>query len=236
MAVRARVQLRHLPETRIFRLPVGERREAALADRLIAVRLRLVGLVDRARAYVLSSQIESVADLVLDPKAPLHEVRRMELAVRNRGDGNRREAGVRIRQRRGAGELALREARIEELIRRRGRIDGAVRNSWRDRDSSHRAEQPALKGLRVGRIRSHEIDHAARQDVAEQAEPAAQHRVRRELPGDGGSRLQDRGRRGGENRPLLRPNDLAQRLIHIVRNGIERPGEARHGVMRIQRI
>ena len=42
--------------------------------------------------------------------------------------------------------------------------------------------------------------------------------------------------RGGENRPLLRPNHLAQRLIHIVGNGIERPGEARHGVMRIQRI
>jgi hypothetical protein len=170
VAVCPRVQLRHLPETRIFRLPIGERREASLTDGLIAVGLRLVGLVDRARAYVLSAQIKSVANLVLDSQAPLHEVRRMELAVRNRGDGNGREAGVRTGQCRGAGELAFRQPRIEELIRRHGCIDSAAGNSWRDRDSSHRAEQPALKGLRVGRIRADKIDHAARQDVAEQAE------------------------------------------------------------------
>ena len=60
--------------------------------------------------------------------------------------------------------------------------------------------------------------------------------MRRDLPRDGGSGLQDRRWRGGENSPLLRLDDLAQRLIHIVGNGVERPGEAGHGVMWIQRI
>src|ERR1700674_549075 len=92
MTVRPSVQLRHWPEARIFRLPVWERRETAVADRLVAVHLRLVGLVDRARAYILSPQIESIAHLVLDCKTPLHEVGRMKLAIRNGGDRNRRKA------------------------------------------------------------------------------------------------------------------------------------------------
>ena len=69
MAVRARVQLRHRPETRICRLAVRERREAALADSLITVHLRLVGLVDRARADILSSQIECVARSGAPPRS-----------------------------------------------------------------------------------------------------------------------------------------------------------------------
>ena len=36
--------------------------------------------------------------------------------------------------------------------------------------------------------------------------------------------------------PQLCLDRLAQRLIHIVRNGIERTRQARHRVMRIQRI
>src|SRR5208283_3589098 len=95
-AVRARAQLCHWPEARICRLPVWERREATGADRLIPVDLRLIGLVDRARAYILRSQIECIADLLLHGKTPLHEIRRMELAVRNRGDCNRRKAGAGI--------------------------------------------------------------------------------------------------------------------------------------------
>jgi hypothetical protein len=59
--------------------------------------------------------------------------------------------------------------------------------------------------------------------------------VRRDLPGERGSRLQIAAA-WRRKRPEMRLNDLVQRLIHIVGNGIERPGEARHGVMRIQRI
>ena len=95
----------------------------------------------------------------------------MQLAIRNGGDGNRRKAGIAIRQGRGAGELALREALDELPIRRRRGIDGAVRHARRNGRSAHRAQQSALKGLRVRRIGSHQIGHAARQDVAEQAEP-----------------------------------------------------------------
>ncbi len=91
-------------------------------------------------------------------------------------------------------------------------------------DSADRAQQAALKRFRIRRIGAHQIDDAARQHVAEQSEAAAQHRVRRDLPGDRGSRLQDRQRRGGENRTLLRLDHLAQRLIDVVRNGIERAG------------
>src|ERR1700736_5061662 len=92
MAVRAKVQLRHWPEARIFRVPIWERRETAVADSLVAVHLRLIGLVDRARAYILSAQIECIAHLVLDCKTPLHQVRRMKLAIGNGGDRNRRKA------------------------------------------------------------------------------------------------------------------------------------------------
>ena len=71
------------------------------------------------------------------------------------------EAGVRTGECRGAGELTFHQPRIEELIRRYGCVDRAVGNFWRKRHSSHRAEHPALEGLREGRIRADEIDHAA---------------------------------------------------------------------------
>ena len=142
----------------------------------------------------------------------------------------------RIRQRRRAGKLALREAGVERLIGGDGRVDGAVRNSRRDRCSADRAQQPALKCLRVRRIHAHQIDHAARQKVAEQAEPAAQHRLRRDLPGDRGSRLQNRQRRRRENVPEMRLDHRVERLIHVVRNRVERARQPRHGVVRIQRI
>src|ERR1700722_17668810 len=113
MAVGAGIQLRHQSEAGIHRLSVWERREAALTDCLIAVHLRLIGLVDRTRAYVLGSQVEGVSDLVLHRKTPLHEVRHMECAIRHGRDRNWWKAGISARQGRGAGELALREAGVE---------------------------------------------------------------------------------------------------------------------------
>src|ERR1035438_1445470 len=122
MAVRAGIQLCNRPEAWIDRLAVREGREATLADRLIAVDLGFVGLVHGARADVLSAQIESIAELMFHAEAPLHEVRGMELAIRNGGHRNRGKAGVRICERRGAGEFALSETGIEQLICRASRV------------------------------------------------------------------------------------------------------------------
>ena len=63
VAVGAGIQLRHLPEARIFRLLVREWREASRADRLITVHLRLIRLIDGARADILRPQIELIAEV-----------------------------------------------------------------------------------------------------------------------------------------------------------------------------
>ena len=76
-------------------LAVRKWREAARAHRLVSVDLREIGLVHGARADVLRLQAGGVSELMLDAEAPLHEVRGVELAVRNGGDGNRRKAGRR---------------------------------------------------------------------------------------------------------------------------------------------
>src|SRR5216684_3465694 len=48
----------------------------------MAVDSRLVGLVHSARADILSTQIHGRADLMLQSKAPLHVIRRAQLAIR----------------------------------------------------------------------------------------------------------------------------------------------------------
>src|SRR5271167_1247536 len=108
----------------------------------------------------------------------------MELAVRNRCDRNRRQTGVSIRQGRGARELAVRKAGVEELIRGGRCVDSAVWDSRRDGRPANRAQQSSLKSFRIWRIRTDEIGDAARQDVAKQAKATSQDCVRRELPCD----------------------------------------------------
>ena len=61
VAVRAGVELRDRTKSRVLRLAIGKRRKAAFAYGLIAVHLGLVGLVYRARADVLSAQIDGAA-------------------------------------------------------------------------------------------------------------------------------------------------------------------------------
>src|SRR5204863_1468275 len=94
MAVGSGVELGDSAKSRVPRLAIGKRRKAAFAYRLIAVGLRLVGLVYRARAHILSTQIHGRADLALKSKAPLHVIRRAQRAIRDGGDGNRLKAGV----------------------------------------------------------------------------------------------------------------------------------------------
>ncbi len=84
VAVRAGGELRHRAESRIGGLHVGKRRKASLAHRLVAVHLREIGLVHRARAHVLRVQACRGSELMLDSQAPLHEVRRVKFASRAR--------------------------------------------------------------------------------------------------------------------------------------------------------
>ena len=99
MAVRAGGKLRDGAESRIGRLRVGKRSEAAVADGLIAVHLREIRLIHGARANVLHMDAARGSELVLDSEAPLHEVRRVKFAARNGGDRDRRKTvrGIRLR-------------------------------------------------------------------------------------------------------------------------------------------
>ena len=83
---------------------------------------------------------------------------------------------------------------------------------------------------------AHDVRDAARQDVAEESEAGPQHGIRRELPGERGSRLPDGQRRGRKDVPQMRLNHGVERLIDVVGDRIERPGKPRDFIMRVQRI
>src|SRR5437879_12767048 len=70
----------------IFRLEVRKCSKTALANRLITVHLRQVWLVHRTRPDILRLHTGRTSELMFDPQAPLHEVRRMEFTVRHRRD------------------------------------------------------------------------------------------------------------------------------------------------------
>src|ERR1700677_1058368 len=95
VAVRPRAQLRHGAKSRVRWLAVGKWRKTAAAHGLVTVHLCLVRLVHCARAHILCAKIDSRSDLALQPQAPLHEVGRMQLAIRNRGDGYRLQTSIR---------------------------------------------------------------------------------------------------------------------------------------------
>ena len=93
-----------------------------------------------------------------------------------------------------------------------------------------------MEGLVVRRIHPDEIRDASRHDVAEEAEARSQHRVVLELPRDRRSGLKNRERSRCEESSKVSLNRIAQRLVHIVRDGIERTLESRDLVVRVQRI
>src|ERR1019366_527618 len=55
VATRAGAEFVNVAEAPIERLVVGEGREAAIADRLIAVQLHLIGFMDGARADIINA-------------------------------------------------------------------------------------------------------------------------------------------------------------------------------------
>ncbi len=95
---------------------------------------------------------------------------------------------------------------------------------------------PPWKVLHVGRIDADHIGDAAGQNVAENSEAGAQHGLGFKLPCDRRSRLQDREGRRGKYVAEAGLNGGVQRLIHIVRDGIERAAQASNLLMRIERI
>src|SRR5271154_3338680 len=103
-AVGAGRELGHSGKSWIGWLQVGEGRETSVAHGLISVDLRKIRLVQSARPNVLSLQAAGVTHLLFNSQAPLHEVRRMKLAVRNRCDRNRRKTSCRARERRSTGK------------------------------------------------------------------------------------------------------------------------------------
>src|SRR6516225_467789 len=96
MAVRASRKLRDNTKSRVGWLQIRERTKAALADGLIPVDLRQIGLVHGSRANVLRTHAECASKLMLDSDAPLHEIRCVEFARRDCCDSNWRKTSSRI--------------------------------------------------------------------------------------------------------------------------------------------
>ena len=129
-----------------------------------------------------------------------------------------------MRTRRKAGPAEI--PKLKVLIGGHGCVNRAVGNSRRNRCAADSPEKPALEGFDVGRIDANHIGDAAGQNVAENSEAGAQHRFGFKLPCDRRSRLQDREGRRGKHVTETGLNGGVQRLIHIVRDGIERAAKA----------
>ena len=93
--------------------------------------------------------------------------------------------------------------------------------------AADRAEQATLERFHVGRIHADDVGNAAGQDVAENSEASAQDGLGLELPRDRGARLKNRERRGRKYIAEAGLNRGVERLIHVVRDGIERAAQAR---------
>ena len=81
-AVGVRAKLIHISKALIERLLVWKRREAAVADRLIAIELHLERLMEPARADEVDPQAAPRADLLLNAEVVLVVIRRFERSAR----------------------------------------------------------------------------------------------------------------------------------------------------------
>lgn len=114
-----------------------------------------------------------------------------------------------------------------------GGVDCAIWDAWNNFRASDGSEEPTLKSLDVGRIHTHHIGNAAGQNVAEEAETGAQNGVGLKLPGDRRARLKNRERGRRKNVSKADLNRRAERLIYVVRNGIEGASEPGNLIVRI---
>src|ERR1700693_4694991 len=233
VTVRTGGKLRDGSESRIRRLHIGKRREAPLTDRLIAVHLRQIWLIYSTGADVLCVDASRGSQFMFETKTPLHEVWRMKFSILYRRDGDWRETSCGIRLFRRAGRLALRKSQAEGLICGHGCINRTVGNSRRNRCNADSAKKATLERFDVGWIDTDHISDAAGQNVTENAEASTQHGLGLKLPCDSCSRLQDRQGRRGKHVTETRLNRGVQRLIHIMRDGIERAAQTSDMLMRI---
>src|ERR1700733_13234546 len=116
VAVGAGRKLGYSTESRIDWLHVRERSKASLAHRLVSIDLREIRLIHGASPYVLRLNATCVSKLMLDAQTPLHEIGRVEFAVRDGRDGDGWKTAPWVCQWRCAGKLALRKAGTERLI------------------------------------------------------------------------------------------------------------------------
>ena len=113
MTVLACGELGHCAEPWISWLQIGEWRKASLAHRLISVHLGQIGLVHSACSHILRLQTRRGSELMFDSQAPLHEIRRMQIAGRHRCDCNGWKTRCGIRLRGCAGKLSLQKSRTK---------------------------------------------------------------------------------------------------------------------------
>jgi len=97
VTARAGGKLCHGTKPWIFRLEVRKWSKTALANRLITVHLHQIWLVHRTRSDILRLRTGGTSELMFDPQAPLHEVRRMKFTVRHCRDRYWRKACCRAR-------------------------------------------------------------------------------------------------------------------------------------------
>src|ERR1700678_2655392 len=131
--------------------------------------------------------------------------------------------------------LALWKSRGKRLIGGNDCADCAVGRFRRDGCAAHAAKHSSLKRLVVGRIRSDQVGHGARQNVAKNSEARAEYRFRFELPRNRRSRLQNSDRRRREQIAEMSLNNGVQRLI-VMRNRTEGAAKTGDLIMWIQRI
>ena len=200
---------------------------------MITVDLCQVGLVHRSSADILRLYTGGCPNLVLNPQAPLHEIRRVQLTTWDRRNRNWWKTGCRIGHRRGARQLSLCKPGTKPVVGRNGGIHGAIGDPGSNRCSADGAEKTALKRSHVRRVSADGVRNAARQEIAEYSESASQQGIRAELPGDGCSWLKNGDRSGREQITKTSLNRGVQRLIDVVGDGSEGAVKTGNLVMRI---
>src|ERR1035438_7166224 len=94
-AIGIRAKLIHIPKPLIDRRLVWKRREASIADRLIAVELRLEGLMEPSCTDEINPQIPTRTDLLLSAEIVLVVIRCFECSTREGVQADRERTGRR---------------------------------------------------------------------------------------------------------------------------------------------
>ena len=118
-------------------------------------------------------------------------------------------------------KLALWKARAKSAVGCDGCVHRAIGNARCDLGATDRAKKPTLERFHVGRIHANHVGNAAGQNVTENSEAGAQDGFGIELPCDCGARLKNRKRRRRKYIAEAGLNRGVERLIHVVRDGIE---------------